>query len=58
VLLGGTSETTTQLAPTFAPWPTVIGPSSFAPLPMVTLASTVGWRLPVAKPVPPSVTPW
>jgi hypothetical protein len=24
----------------------------------VTLSSTVGWRLPVAKPVPPRVTPW
>ena len=36
----------------------VIGPSSFAPEPIVTLSSTVGWRLPVAKPVPPSVTPW
>ena len=24
----------------------------------MTLSSTVGWRLPVAKPVPPSVTPW
>ena len=35
-----------------------IGPSSFAPEPIVTLSSTVGWRLPVAKPVPPSVTPW
>ena len=36
----------------------VIGPSSFAPEPIVTLSSTVGWRLPRAKPVPPSVTPW
>ena len=24
----------------------------------MTLSCTVGWRLPVAKPVPPSVTPW
>ena len=58
VLFGGTSLMTTLLAPIFAPWPTVIGPSSFAPEPIVTLSSTVGWRLPVAKPVPPSVTPW
>ena len=42
----GTSPTTTVFAPTFAPWPTVIGPSSFAPEPIVTLSSTVGWRLP------------
>ena len=27
------------------------------PEPIVTLSCTVGWRLPVAKPVPPSVTP-
>ena len=58
VELGGTSWMTTLLAPILAPWPTVIGPSSLAPEPMVTLSSTVGWRLPVAKPVPPSVTPW
>ena len=49
---------TTLLAPIFEPWPTVIGPSSLAPEPIVTLSSTVGWRLPVAKPVPPRVTPW
>ena len=58
VEFGGTSWTTTALAPIFAPWPIRIGPSSFAPEPIVTLSSTVGWRLPVAKPVPPSVTPW
>ena len=52
VAFGGTSWITTEFAPTFAPWPTVIGPSSFAPEPIVTLSSTVGWRLPVAKPVP------
>ncbi len=55
---GGTSWITTLFAPIFEPWPTVIGPSSFAPEPIVTLSCTVGWRLPVAKPVPPSVTPW
>ena len=57
VELGGTSWMTTLLAPILAPWPTVIGPSSLAPEPIVTLSCTVGWRLPVAKPVPPSVTP-
>ena len=50
VELGGTSVMTTLLAPIFAPWPIVIGPSSFAPEPIVTLSCTVGWRLPVAKP--------
>src|SRR4051794_2763967 len=58
VELGGTSWTTTALAPIFAPWPIRIGPRSLAPEPIVTLSSTVGWRLPVANPVPPSVTPW
>src|SRR4051812_19436702 len=57
VEFGGTSWMTTELAPIFAPWPMLIGPSSFAPEPIVTLSSTVGWRLPVANPVPPSVTP-
>ena len=46
VEFGGTSWITTEFAPTFAPCPTVIGPSSFAPEPIVTLSSTVGWRLP------------
>ena len=36
VEFGGTSSITTVLAPTFAPWPTVTGPSSFAPEPIVT----------------------
>ena len=49
---------TTVPAPIFAPWPTTIGPSRSAPAPIVTLSCTVGWRLPVANPVPPSVTPW
>ena len=52
VEFGGTSSITTVLAPTFAPWPTVTGPSSFAPDPIVTSSPTVGWRLPRAKPVP------
>ena len=38
--------------------PTSIGPSSLAPEPTTTSSSTVGWRLPRSKPVPPSVTPW
>src|SRR4051794_4317647 len=58
VEFGGASWITTVLAPIFAPWPIVIGPSSFAPEPIVTLSCTVGWRLPVSNPVPPSVTPW
>src|SRR5215212_4483207 len=58
VEFGGTSWMTTEFAPILAPWPIVIGPSSFAPEPIVTLSSIVGWRLPVAKPAPPSVTPW
>jgi dolichol-phosphate mannosyltransferase len=57
VEFGGMSWMTTLLAPIFEPCPTVIGPSSFAPEPIVTLSSTVGWRLPAANPVPPSVTP-
>src|SRR4051812_2168644 len=55
---GGTSSTTTVLAPIFAPSPTAIGPSSFAPEPTVTLSPRVGCRLPRWKPVPPRVTPW
>jgi hypothetical protein len=57
VEFGETSWMTTEFAPIFAPCPTVIAPSSFAPAPTVTLSCSVGWRLPVAKPVPPSVTP-
>ena len=53
VEFGGTSWITTVLAPILEPCPTTIGPSSFAPEPIVTLSSTVGWRLPVANPVPP-----
>jgi hypothetical protein len=58
VVWGGTSSITTVFAPTFALRPTVTGPSSFAPEPTVTPSSSVGWRLPRANPVPPSVTPW
>ena len=49
VAFGGTSWITTEFAPTLAPWPTVIGPSSLAPEPIVTLSSTVGWRLPACE---------
>ena len=55
----GTSLVTTALAPTRARVPTVIGPSTCAPEPMITPSPIVGWRLP-ATPlsglVPPSVT--
>ena len=58
VVSGGTSSITTVLAPTLAWRPIVTGPSSLAPEPTVTSSSSVGWRLPRANPVPPSVTPW
>ena len=38
--------------------PTVNGPSTLAPEPIMTLLPMVGWRLPTSLPVPPSVTPW
>ena len=34
------------------------GRAAWRPEPTTTLSPTVGWRLPRAKPVPPSVTPW
>ncbi|OUD86461.1 hypothetical protein BC477_00605 [Clavibacter michiganensis subsp. michiganensis] len=40
------------------PAPTVMGPSSFAPAPMVTPSPTVGCRLPCTRLFPPRVTPW
>ncbi len=49
VEFGGTSWMTTLLAPILAPWPIVIGPSSSAPEPIVTLSCTVGWRLPTRE---------
>ena len=58
VASAGTSWMTTEFAPTRAPTPTSIGPSSLAPAPMIEPSPTVGWRLPRWKPVPPSVTPW
>ena len=54
----GTLLTTTLPAPTLALSPTVMPPSTLAPAPKTTLSPTVGWRLPVSLPVPPSVTPW
>ena len=58
VASAGTSWMTTELAPILERAPTAIGPSSLAPEPIITWSPTVGWRLPRAKPVPPSVTPW
>ena len=58
VEFGGTSWITTEFAPIFDRSPMTIGPSSAAPAPIITSSPTVGWRLPRAKPVPPSVTPW
>ena len=58
---GTTSWVTTALAPTLAPSPTSIGPSTCAPEPMTTLSFSVGWRLPpmpVDGLVPPRVTFW
>ena len=61
VLCEATSLVTTALAPTFAPSPTSIGPSTCAPEPITTPDRKVGCRLP-ATPVegfvPPRVTFW
>ncbi len=57
----GTSSVTTALAPIRARAPTVIGPITWAPDPIMTLSSSVGWRLPpmpLVGLVPPSVTHW
>jgi len=54
----GTSWMTTELAPTRAPLPTVMGPRIFAPAPTTTPSSRVGWRLPGFQETPPRVTPW
>src|SRR4029453_15366760 len=55
---GGTSWITTLLAPIFERSPITIGPSRALPAPIITSSPTVGWGLPRAKPLPPSVTPW
>ena len=38
--------------------PTVIGPSTLAPAPMMTLLPMVGWRLPLLVRATPRVTWW
>lgn len=48
----GISFKTTALPPIFAPSPINIGLRTFAPLPIVTLFSTVGCLLPLSFPVP------
>ena len=58
VMPAGTSWMTTELAPTRAPLPTVIGPRILAPAPTTTPSSRVGWRLPGFQETPPRVTPW
>ena len=47
VVSGGTGSSTTEFEPTRALSPTVIGPSTLAPAPMMTLLPTVGCRLPL-----------
>src|SRR6478736_5226558 len=54
----GTSLSTTAFAPTCAPSPIHMGPSTFAPAPMTTWSPTVGCRLPRFIVLPPSVAPW
>ncbi len=54
---GGTDRTTTDPAPTFAPFPIRIGPRIIAPDPRITSSSMVGCRLIFASAVPPSTTP-
>ena len=49
---------TTEFEPIWLPSPIVMAPSTFAPAPMVTLSSMVGWRFPWPRLVPPRVTPW
>ena len=41
-----------------SPRPPRSGRAASRPAPIITSSPTVGWRLPRAKPVPPSVTPW
>nr|ACL53038.1 unknown [Zea mays]ACR36385.1 unknown [Zea mays] len=58
VLLGGTSMSTTDPAPTLAPAPILTFPRTVAPAPMSTPSPILGCRSPTALPVPPSVTWW
>ena len=57
VELGGTSFNTTLPAPILLLSPILKEPSTFAPVLIITLLPTVGWRLPCSLPVPPNVTP-
>ncbi len=56
VVSGGTDSSTTELEPIRALSPTVIGPSTLAPAPMITLLPIVGCRLPLLVRATPSVT--
>ena len=58
VLFSSTSFKITALAPILTFLPIVIGPSTLAPAPIVTLSRMVGCLFPVSFPVPPKVTPW
>ena len=58
VEFGGTSFTTTELAPIFTLSPIVMSPSTAAPEPTTTLLPIVGWRFLRCNDVPPKVTPW
>ena len=42
VVFDGTFLVTTEFAPIFELFPTVIGPKTFAPAPIITLSSIVG----------------
>ena len=57
VVLCGTGLSTTDPAAIRAQWPTVMLPRIFAPAPIITPCSILGWRSPFSLPVPPSVTP-
>ena len=57
VELSGTSQTTTEFAPTLEFAPIVIFPKIFAPLPITVFDLTVGCLFPLFKLTPPSVTP-
>ena len=56
VLQHGTSDRTTDPAAMRLWWPTRMLPRTFAPAPIITPSSILGWRSPSSLPVPPSVT--
>ena len=56
VALGGTSLTTTELAPILASFPTLIGPNNFAPAPIITPSPILGCPLIYFEVVAPKVT--